>query len=153
MPFQRILLPTDFSEQAAAAATCANELAEQIGAELHLLHILESHVTTMPQFGMGVVLPSRAPESRAAAEKLLAGLLGPHPSEGGTIIRAVAEEPVASGIVRYALQHKIDLIVMSTHGRSGLAQILMGSVAEAALRTAPCPVLMVRPTVKMDAAS
>ncbi len=145
MPFHRILFPTDFSEHAAAAATCACELTARLGAELHLLHILESHVTAMPQFGMGVVLPSRAPASTAAAEKLLADYLGSHPLEGRTIIRAVTEEPVAAGIVRYALQHKIDLIVMSTHGRSGLAQILIGSVAESVLRTASCPVLMVRP--------
>jgi universal stress protein A len=153
MQFQRILLPTDFSEHSAAATICACQLAGRLGAELHILHVLESHATATPQFGMGMVLPSRAHESKAAAEKMLAGVLDPHWAEGRTVIQAVTEGSPSDGIIRYAREHSIDLIIMSTHGRSGLAHVLVGSVSESVLRKAPCPVLTVRPTAFMDVTS
>jgi nucleotide-binding universal stress UspA family protein len=58
---------------------------------------------------------------------------------------AVVEGSPKAGIVNYARQHKIDLIILATHGRTGLPHIFMGSVAETVVRAAPCPVLIVRP--------
>ena len=94
---------------------------------------------------MGLALPKYINESRAAAEKALAGVLDPKWSAGRTVIQAVVEGSPKVEIIRYARKQNIDLIVLSTHGRTGLAHVIMGSVAETVVRTAPCPVLTVRP--------
>ena len=143
--FQRILLPTDFSTLSATAMKYACELAAKFDAELHLLHTLEIHSSSTPAFEMGLALPTYVKESRAAAEKSLTGVLDPQWSAGRKVIHAVIEGSPKVEIIRYARNHEIDLIVLSTHGRTGLSHIFMGSVAENVVRTAPCPVLTVRP--------
>ena len=142
---QRILFPTDFSTNSATATKYACELATRFDAELHLLHTLEVHPAATPEFAMGLALPSRIAESRAAAEESLAGVLDPQWSAGRKVVDAILEGSPKVEIVRYARKQNIDLIVLSTHGRSGLDHVIMGSVAENVVRTAPCPVLTVRP--------
>jgi nucleotide-binding universal stress UspA family protein len=142
---KRILLPTDFSTLSATATEYACALATRFDAELHLLHTLEVHLASTPLFAMGLALPQYLQESRAAAEKALAGVLDPQWAAGRKVVRAVVEGSPKVEIVRYARTQAIDLIVLATHGRSGLAQLLIGSVAESVVRTAPCPVLTVRP--------
>jgi nucleotide-binding universal stress UspA family protein len=142
---QRILLPTDFSEYSATATRYACELATRFDAELHLLHTLEIHTSSTPDFGMGLALPRSIKESRAAAEKCLTGILDPNWSTGRTVIQAVVEGSPKVEIIRYARNQDIDLIVLSTHGRTGLPHVILGSVAENVVRTACCPVLTVRP--------
>jgi nucleotide-binding universal stress UspA family protein len=142
---QRILLATDFSPHSAIAAKYACELVERFGAELHLLHALETHLATTPVFGIAMVLPQYLHESRVAAEKALARILDPQWSAGHKFVPAIVDGPAKVEIVRYARTHAIDLIVLATHGRSGLDHVIIGSVAEAVVRTAPCPVLTVRP--------
>jgi nucleotide-binding universal stress UspA family protein len=142
---QRILLPTDFSAYSAAATRYACELATRFGAELHVLHTLEVHLSDTPGFGMGLALPQYVHESKAAAEKALSSVLDPQWSAGRTVVQSVVEGSPKVEIVRYARRHDIDLIMLATHGRSGLAHVIIGSVAESVVRTAPCPVLTVRP--------
>jgi universal stress protein A len=142
---KRILLPTDFSAYSATATKYACELATRFDAELHLLHTLEVHLASAPTFGMGLALPQYLHESRAAAEKALAGVLDPQWAAGRKVVQAVVEGSPKVEIIRYARTHGIDVIVLATHGRSGLAHVLTGSVAESVVRTAPCPVLTVRP--------
>ena len=142
---QKILLSTDFSDYSAAATKYACELATKFDAELHLLHTLELHLSSAPGFGMGLALPTYINESRAAAEKSLAGVLDPKWSAGRTVIQALVEGSPKAEIVRYARKQEIDLIVLATHGRTGLSHVIIGSVAETVVRTAPCPVLTVRP--------
>lgn len=142
---KRILLPTDFSDYSATATKYACELATRFDAELHLLHTLDVHLASTPGFGMGLALPTYLQESRAAAEKALAGVLDPQWAAGRKVVRAVAEGSPKVEVVRYARSHDIDVIVLATHGRSGLAHVIIGSVAENVVRTAPCPVLTVRP--------
>jgi universal stress protein A len=141
----KILLPTDFSYYSAAATKYACELATKFDAELHLLHTLETHLASTPTFGMGLALSKHISESKDAAEKSLAGILDPKWSEGRTVIHAVVEGSPKVEIIQYARKLNIDLIVLATHGRTGLIHVLMGSVAESVVRTAPCPVLTVRP--------
>jgi nucleotide-binding universal stress UspA family protein len=141
----RILLPTDFSEFSSEATNYACAFAEQFDAELHLLHVLEIHRSTTPDLAMGLALPSRIKESREAAEKALENVLDSKWAEGRKVVKATAEGPPFSEIIRYAKQHDVDLIVMGTHGRSALVHVLIGSVAEKVVRKAPCPVLTVRP--------
>ncbi len=142
---QRILLPTDFSTYSATATKYACEFATKFDAELHLLHTLEVHVASAPNFIMGLDLSKYVEESRAEAEKAMSQVLDPQWSAGRTVVQTVVEGSPKAEIIRYARTHDIDLIVMATHGRTGLAHVLMGSVAEAVVRTAPCPVLTVRP--------
>lgn len=142
---QKILLPTDFSDYSATATKYACELATKFDAELHLLHTLETHLSSTPGFGMGVAIPSFVNESRTAAEKALASVLDPQWSAGRKVVQSVVVGPPQVEIIRYARQQEIDLIVLATHGRSGLAYVMIGSVAESVVRTAPCPVLTVRP--------
>ena len=142
---KRILLPTDFSPYSAAATKYACELVTTFDAELQLLHTLEVHLSSTPTFGMGLDLPRYVNESRAAAGKALTSVLDPQWAAGRRVVRAVVEGSPKVEIVRYARTHDIDLIVLATNGRSGLAHIIIGSVAEGVVRTAPCPVLTVRP--------
>jgi nucleotide-binding universal stress UspA family protein len=142
---KRILLPTDFSDHSAAATWYAYELATRFDADLHLLHTLEVHLSSTPGFVMGLALPQYVQESRAAAEKALASVLDTQGATGRKVVRAVVEGSPKVEIVRYARTQQIDLIVLATHGRSGLAHVIMGSVAENVVRIAPCPVLTVRP--------
>ena len=143
MGLKRILLPTDFSEHSAAAAAYACELASKFDAELHVLNVLE--FPNLPDFIVRLLPTPPVREKRtAAAESLLAEFAGAHLSEVRPVVNAVAEGVPFLEIVRYAREKEIDLIVVSTHGRSGLAHALMGSEAEKILRSAPCPVLTVR---------
>jgi universal stress protein A len=142
---QKILLPTDFSDYSAAATKYACEMATRFDAELHILHTLEAHLSSTPEFAMGLALPKYINESRAAAEKSLTGILDPKWSAGRKVIQAVVEGSPKVEIVLYARKQEIDLIVLATHGRTGLSHVIMGSVAENVVRTAPCPVLTVRP--------
>ena len=142
---KRILLPTDFSSNSATATKYACELATKFDAELHVLHALEVHLASTPGFGIGLALPQYVPEPRAAAEKALAGVLDPQRVVGRKVVQTVVEGSPKVEIILYARTQAIDLIVMATHGRSGLAHVLIGSVAESVVRTAPCPVLTVRP--------
>ena len=145
LQIQRILLPTDFSNYSACATKYACELALRFDAELHLLHTLEIRTDVTPDFAMGLALPRYINESKAAVEKSLTGVLDPQWSAGRKVIHAILEGSPKVEIIRYARQQDIDLIVLSTHGRTGLAHVIMGSVAESVVRTAPCPVLTVRP--------
>lgn len=142
---KRVLLPTDFSSYSATATKYACELATRFDAELHLLHALEVHLSSTPGFGMGLALPQYVHESKAAVEKALAGVLDPQWAVGRKVVQAVVEGSPKVEIVRYARTQEIGLIVLATHGRSGLAHVIIGSVAESVVRTAPCPVLTVRP--------
>ena len=142
---QKILLPTDFSNYSAAATKYACELATKFDAELHILHTLETHLVSTPNFGMGLDLPKYVSESKTAAQKSLTSVLDPAWSAGRTVVKAIVEGSPKAEIIQYARKHNIDLIVLATHGRSGLAHVLMGSVAESVVRTASCPVLTVRP--------
>lgn len=136
---KRVLATTDFSEYSSEAVDYACTMADKFGAELHLLHVLEKHPSTTPVFGGGLALNPPVEESRQQAETALMQVM---PDRAA--VRATAEGPAFLGIIRYAKEHGIDLIVMGTHGRSGIAHVMIGSVAERVVRKAPCPVMTVR---------
>ena len=140
----RILLPSDFSEFSAEATKYACALAEQFQAELHLLHVQES-VVVPEYYGLRIDWESLTQEAKEAAEAQMEKVLAPSWSEEKAVVKAFAEGTPFLEIIRYAKEHEIDLIVIGTHGRSGVAHMLMGSVAEKVVRKAPCPVLTVRP--------
>jgi nucleotide-binding universal stress UspA family protein len=142
---RRILLPTDFSECSAAAQRYACAFADQFQAELHVLHVIQDLAPMMPEPGVG--LPSfgnYVRELEEAAQNMLERLIDPAWAAGKTIIRGVRHGPPFLEITRYAKEKRTELIVIGTHGRTGLAHVFMGSVAEKVVRKAPCPVLTVR---------
>lgn len=129
--FGQILAATDFSSRSDHAVQAALGLAQHFGAQLHVFHVASdaSGKTTAEA------------KLDATAEEV----------EGIHVVKAVSTRQPAPEIVKYARRNKIDLIVLGTHGRSGLTRVLMGSVAEAVLRTAPCQVLTIGPNVEQVA--
>lgn len=138
----KILFPTDFSEHAAAAWLYAVGLAREGGAELHVLRVVAPPVLgASPE---GVVSLALVDEMPAEAEGVMAELAASARTFGvATRIRTSIGD-AASEIVAYAADQRIGLIVMATTGRTGLAYVLLGSVAERVVRHATCPVLTVR---------
>ena len=142
MTFERILVPTDFSETAGRALEYGRDLAKVFGAALHVLNVIPDPMT-QPWAGeaSGIVIPDLLKTWQAEAERRLSELKPAEvPAERATRVGHAFVE-----IVRYAKEHDIDLIVMGTHGRGAVAHMLLGSVAEKVVRKAPCPVLTVRP--------
>ena len=143
---RRILFPTDFSDNSRAALPYACAFAEQFGAELHILNVMYEMAQVVPETGTFFTTPvSNIDEVRESAERELANLPGPDWQKVANVVRATVPGTPFLEIIRYAREHDADLIVMGTHGRSGLAHVLLGSVAERVVRKAPCPVLTVRP--------
>ena len=142
-PIRRVLVPTDFSPESDAALALAKTIAAGYGASLLLLHVFEE----IGGVFAGDAYAPLPPETRAAllkdARARLTHRLSP---EERTRFRATADVIVGASapkIIDYASQQHVDLIVMGTHGRTGMAHLLMGSIAERVVRLAPCPVLTV----------
>lgn len=144
---KHILHPTDFSEPAGQALEYAIALCDRFGADLHALHILPNQTVVPVGPGGFAAQPATGlqPEYRKQAAALLDNLVSRDWERNHTIHRVTREGTAFLGIIDYAKEAEIDLIVMGTHGRGALAHMLMGSVAEKTVRKAPCPVLTVRP--------
>ena len=145
MTVDSILVPTDFSATSDAALHYATKMALALGARLYLMHVpgkTGEHFEASFPLGQFETTATERLSSFLTKEEL--ERLRP---EYAMRIGTPAEE-----IVRYADACDAGLIIMGTHGRSGIAHVLMGSVAEQVVRTAPCPVLLVR-SVKRAAAS
>jgi len=136
----RILVPTDFSRPSEQALAYARSLAQRFGASLHLLHVVNR-----PLLAEGLAAEAFIDESSDMVEVAQQRLRKQAPdAASANVVFGYA----AKSIVQHASQLGVDLIVMGSHGRTGIAHILLGSVAEAVVRTAPCPVLTVRDPVK-----
>jgi universal stress protein A len=139
LPIKTILFPTDFSEHAAIALPVAAALARDYKARLVLFHARVPSAVTYGEFGALV------PESPESLESLRTALEAMRPEGAGYPVECrVAEGDPTAEIVRLAKEVGADMIVMGTHGRSGLGRLVMGSVAEWVLRKAPCPVLTLK---------
>jgi nucleotide-binding universal stress UspA family protein len=139
-PIRTILHPTDFSECATEAFDLACNLAYDYAARLLVLHVLEPPITALA--GNRALPPLPEEYGRPAREEKLRGLQAPYAAV--QLERCLQEGEVIPEILRLATETPCDLIVMGTHGRTGLSRLLLGSVAEGVLRRAPCPVLSVR---------
>ncbi|NNF59453.1 MAG: universal stress protein, partial [Rhodothermaceae bacterium] len=138
---QRILVPVDFSPHAWLAAAHAKELAALFHARLCLLHVLE----VLPPIGLAD-LPPQLPSAQEQADARHA-LLDLCKEAGGPEVpvdaTVVAGHPTLD-VIEVTRQLDIDLLVMATHGRTGLERVLLGSVTERAIQQAPCPVFVVK---------
>lgn len=164
MPFTHVLVPTDLSDPANHALRCALEEATVHRARVTVLHVLPQSADTDVYYVTG------SPDTtQGRFDPIVGGRLGGQPPPSPTVVRRdpneealtrlqdlmrgafdgqwdaeVAVGHAADTIVRFAQERGADLIVMGTHGRTGLGHVLLGSVAEKVVRLAPCPVLTVR---------
>ncbi len=144
MQIRQILAPTDFSECSKQAVACAYELAQTFGAKLVLLHVIEelpSYIGFIPPGGAAMLLKDLERQARLD----LAEVLPEAEAAEVEVTRQVVGGSPSHEIVKVAAAEKVDLIVIATHGRTGLSHLGMGSVAERVVRTAPCPVMTIRP--------
>lgn len=140
--FNRILVPTDFSAGSRLAVDYAVQLARRLGASMHLLHVTEDPSIAGMWTEAYVDLAQLRQERETGARHLMDKLrreIGP-----ADVTDEIATGPVARVITDTAAERGAGLIVMGTHGRTGLAHVLVGSVAEQVMRMAGCPVLTVR---------
>ena len=165
MAFTHVLVPTDFSESANRVIRCAAEEAVLHGARVTVLHVHPSdagtdvyYVTGAPASGVGggfdmvaggrlAAAPASAPTvvRRDYVDEALTRLrdLVPDAFRSTWKVEVAVGRP-ADAIVRFAKERGVDLIVMATHGRTGLGHMVLGSVAEKVVQLAPCPVLTLK---------
>ena len=135
-----ILVPTDFSPNADQALDYACELAGKLGATVHLVHAVTSPPSALQVALTEQMIENLLSEDRAVLDKLMRARSGVASFGASTVDIGDPRDLV----VNTAKTLGADLIVMGTHGRRGFSRMVMGSVAEDALRNAPCPVLVIR---------
>ena len=142
---RRILHPSDFSRASGAAFMKAVEMAKANRAELLVVHVL---TPVIPMVGDGYVSPKVYEEIEATARSQAQGqldrLLGKARKAGVRVKGLLMEGVPHEQITRAARSRRADLVVIGTHGRTGLAKFFLGSVAGRVVSIAPCPVLTVR---------
>jgi nucleotide-binding universal stress UspA family protein len=147
LQIRSILVPTDFSECGNYALSWAASLARTFHASIICVHVIEPIVPTVGYSGMSEPLPIAdiSEQLEDSAERELPKLAECEECAGLDVEELIVHGEAASEIVQVAKERNVDLIVVSSHGRTGLGRILFGSTAEAVVRHAPCPVLVVKP--------
>jgi nucleotide-binding universal stress UspA family protein len=138
LPIKSILHPTDFSKYSRTAFEVACALARDYGAKLLVVHVVVPPVVV---FGEGAIMPepeNTRPQLHSQLQQITA-------TQGQIAIEHyLTDGDAAAEIVRMAKEQQCDVIVMGTHGRTGMGRMLLGSVAEQVVRRAPCPVLTIK---------
>jgi universal stress protein A len=144
VPIRRILFPTDFSEYADHAWSYVLSFAKEFAAEVYLLHVVPPPPrlteTYAVNFDPEALLQAQRTEATASLDRLVRAAK----EAGLTAQTAIRVGVDYHEILEYARAQAVDLIVMGTHGRTGLAHVLLGSVAEKVVRRSPCPVLTIK---------
>lgn len=139
----KLLVPTDFSDMSAPELGYAGMLGKAFDAQILLVHVVKRPVFLPTTAGAPAAVPASEEEIHEWVLKHLARLQQRASDEVAVATRRVEGDP-AKEIVRVAEEEDADLILMSTHGRKGLARALLGSTAEQVMRDAPCPVLCIK---------
>lgn len=139
---RRLLVPVDFSANCRKAVAYAMAFAKQFGASLTFLHVIQVNYA-YGEFG-AIDFSALEREMRGGADKELEAMLVAARAAGVTAERLIREGSPPKVIADVASELAIDLLVISTHGYTGLKHVLMGSIAEQVVRYAPCPVMVVR---------
>jgi nucleotide-binding universal stress UspA family protein len=147
-PFTKILVPVDFSPHSAEAIRYAGEFSRRYEADVTLVHVFQPVSYLVPD-GFVLFTPTQFNELTTEFEKQLAGAKDAALSAGATRVETkLLQGAPFEEIVDLAREGNFDLIVMGTHGRTGLKRAAIGSVAERVVRKAPCPVLVVHKLVE-----
>lgn len=141
---RKILCPTDFSPLSEHGIGYAIDLARQLGAEIQLLHVYG--LPTYFALPEAAVIPSAdfAAARSVELQELMDKTLAAHKQDGVALSGGLRVGVIHDEIVQEAARQNVDLIVISSHGHTGLSHLLLGSVAERIVRLAECPVLVVR---------
>jgi nucleotide-binding universal stress UspA family protein len=143
--FKRIMVASDLSKVSRGAFNTAIEFATSKGAELFIVHVIAPISPLVPeQFIQPGILETIEADARRWAERQLPRLAAEARKSGVRVKVLLLSGDPADQIIRAARAHHADLIVVGTHGRRGFSKMVLGSVAEHVLRTAPCPVVTVR---------
>jgi len=144
---RRILLPTDFSGCANYALPYAAAIARAVGATVICVNVVEPIVPAVGYTGMAEAMPiaEMSEQMEDSAERELPDVMRCEDLRGLRVEEVIGHGDAAAEIVRVADEQEVDLIVISSHGRTGLGRIIFGSTAEAVVRHARCPVLVVKP--------
>lgn len=140
---KRILCPIDFSETSEHALRYAVDLASRLGADVRLVHAYQLPTYALPD-GALLARPDFVKELSTELQKQLDELIHRYSGHGVDLQGKIVEGLAFSEVNRVAEEEKADLIVMGTHGRTGMKHLLLGSVAERVVRTSEIPVLTVR---------
>jgi universal stress protein A len=141
--YRKICCPVDFSEASRLAMHEAADLAHCLGAELALVHVVPP--VSAPVAEAVLAPPARHGEEEPDAPQLLAAWEREAEAFAGRAVQTgLSSGRVGPEILRYAREGGFDLLVVGSHGRTGVRHLVLGSVAEELVRTAPCPVLVVR---------
>ncbi len=144
---KKIMVPTDLTSHSTYVMRYAAKLAEQFGAEIHLVHVVEP--VPVVYYEAAMFTEESAAKLVETARKLMHKMPESPWSTGTKVVHEVMEGAPITQIVNYAKEHGIDLIVAGTHGRTGVGHLLLGSLAEKIVRMAPCPVLTIRKPEEM----
>ena len=152
LQLRKILLPTDFSGCANYALPYAATIARATGATIICVHVVEPIVPAVGYSGLAEPMPMTdiSEQLEDSAERELPQLADCEEFNGLEVEEVIAHGDAAAEIVRVAGEHEVDLIVVSSHGRTGLGRIIFGSTAEAVVRHASCPVLVVKPPLHKE---
>lgn len=147
---KRILWPTDLSERSLRGGRCALGFCEKFGSELHIIHVVPPPLSP----DVSLVVPAEVPMSVSepelveASHQALAKIVADNFAGYEPIVTKVFFGNPWPSICKYAEDNDIDLIVTTTHGRTGLSHVLIGSTAERIVQHAPCAVLTVKHSAK-----
>ena len=147
LQLRKILLPTDFSGCANYALPFAAAIARATQAVVICVHVVEPIVPAVGYTGLAEPMPMAeiSEQLEDSAERQLPQLAECEDLHGLKVEEVIVHGDPAAEIVRVAAEREADLIVVSSHGRTGLGRIIFGSTAEAVVRHASCPVLVVKP--------
>ena len=145
-PLKRIICPTDFSEPSLEGLRNGIKMAESFDAELLVMHVIEPPSWSEIAYAQPIYIPVdwTAPLKEESMKKLNGLQSEMIPEQVQSRLLTLEGNP-AETIVRLAAEESANLIVIATHGYSGFHRFVFGSVTERVVRTAPCPVLTVRP--------
>jgi len=144
LAIKQILLPIDFSEFSKISLPYAIDLAKKFKSDIHIIHVFDENILDPYYFSNPKSSQEFFQHVQNDFQKTIDSLIEDFDTEGINIIPILANGTPFVEIIRYSKKEKIDLIIISTHGRSGLSQMLIGGTAEKIIRKAPCPVLTVR---------
>ncbi len=137
---KKILAPIDFSDYSMEALRGAMELAKDLDGELHIVHVVAPHFALLDKMRE----QARETLMLEEAEEELARIRKDDCGNSAKVVTQVMVGPPVPKLVEYATQQQIDLILLATHGRTGIEHLMIGSVAEKLARYAPCSVLVFR---------